>query len=330
MNAYTYFKNLSLSVEPDMPVEAAGEKEDTEEIIVSKDALTVSETENPIDTLNNILSDTSDSEEITVSQDGNVIALIDTGVGESANVIDRVSVIEEPETSTEHGDAMLQAIVSQNPDAKILSIRAMNSHGFGTISSLVAAMEYAISENVDMINLSLYARTTLSTSVLKSEIQKAVDAGITVIGAAGNDGVDVVDYVPGSVESAYIIGAATEDGSRLETSNFGETVDYNVVGDSTSEATAKFTGYVSKNGLEKVSEVLNQGMIFETGFGGSEEDTVEGNGEKPDVKPIEDTGEVFPVTIDVKGKAEIIFSNLDGSFVKKCLQRMKLLQKMFQ
>lgn len=317
MNAYTYFKNLSLSVEPDMPVEAAGEKEDTEEIIVSKDALTVSETENPIDTLNNILSDTSDSEEITVSQDGNVIALIDTGVGESANVIDRVSVIEEPETSTEHGDAMLQAIVSQNPDAKILSIRAMNSHGFGTISSLVAAMEYAISENVDMINLSLYARTTLSTSVLKSEIQKAVDAGITIIGAAGNDGVDVVDYVPGSVEPAYIIGAAKEDGSRLEISNFGKTVDYNVVGKSTSEATALFTGYISKNGLDKVSEVLNQGMIFKTGFGGSEEDTVEGNGEKPDVKPIEDTGEVFPVTIDVKGKAEIIFSNLDGSFVKK-------------
>lgn len=317
MNAYTYFKNLSLSVEPDMPVEAAGEKEDTEEIIVSKDALTVSETENPIDTLNNILSDASDSEEITVSQDGNVIALIDTGVGESANVIDRVSVIEETEASTEHGDAMLQAIVSQNPDAKILSIRAMNSNGFGTISSLVAAMEYAISENVDMINLSLYARTTLSTSVLKSEIQKAVDAGITVIGAAGNDGVDVVDYVPGSVESAYIIGAANEDGSRLETSNFGATVDYNVVGTSTSEATALFTGYVSKNGLDKVSEVLNQGMIFETGFGGSEEDVVEGNGEKQDVKPIEDTGEVFPVTIDVKGKAEIIFSNLDGSFVKK-------------
>lgn len=276
MNAYTYFKNLSLSVEPDMLVEAAGEKEesakDTEEIIVSKDALTVSETENPIDTLNNILSDASDSEEITVSQDGNVIALIDTGVGESAHVMDRVSVIEEPETSTEHGDAMLQAIVSQNPDAKILSIRAMNSHGFGTISSLVAAMEYAISENVDMINLSLYARTTLSTSVLKSEIQKAVDAGITVIGAAGNDGVDVVDYVPGSVESAYIIGAAKEDGSRLETSNFGETVDYNVVAESTSEATALFTGYVSKNGLDKVSEVLNQGMIFETGFGGEEPD----------------------------------------------------------
>ena len=86
-------------------------------------------------------------------------------------------------------------------------------------------MEYAISENVDMINLSLYASVQhFSTSVLKSEIQKAVDAGIIVIGAAGNDGVDVVDYVPGSVESASYISDTTEDGSRLETSNFGATV----------------------------------------------------------------------------------------------------------
>lgn len=33
--------------------------------------------------------------------------------------------------------------------------------------------------------------------------------------------------------------------------------------DSTSEATAKFTGYVSKCGLDKVSEILNQGLIYE-------------------------------------------------------------------
>ena len=154
-----------------MPVEAAGEKEDTEEIIVSKDALTVSETENPIDTLNTIMSDTSDSEEITVSQDGNVIALIDTGVGESANVIDRVSVIEEPETST---DMVTRCSGNRKPKSRCENFiyQAMNSNGFGTISSLVAAMEYAIRENVDMINLSLYARTTLSTSVLKSETKK--------------------------------------------------------------------------------------------------------------------------------------------------------------
>ena len=42
--------------------------------------------------------------------------------------------------------------------------------------------------------------------------------------------------MPGSVDEAYIIGAAKEDGTRLDMSNFGETVDYNVVADSTSEA----------------------------------------------------------------------------------------------
>lgn len=282
MNAYTYFKGLSLSVEPDMPVETAGnensqktndyqKESDTDEIVVSKDESQVSEKENPIANLKDVMKETADNE-ITVSHDENVIALIDTGVGESANVIDRISVIDDVLTSTGHGNDMLQAIVSQNPDAKVLSIRAMNDNGLGTISSLVAAMEYAINENVDMMNLSLYARTTLSTSVLKSEIQKAVDAGIMVIGAAGNDGVDVADYVPGSVEEALIIGAANEKGARLETSNFGATVDYNVVAESTSEATALFTGYVSKNGLESVDDVVNQGMIYETGFGGSEED----------------------------------------------------------
>lgn len=302
MNAYAYFKRLSLPVEPDMPVEAAGE--DTHnEIVVSKDALQISENENPIDTLNDILSDKDISDDEVKVQDDNVIALIDTGVGESPNVIERISVIDDVLTSTGHGDSMLQAITSQNPDAKVLSIRAMNDNGLGTISSLVAAMEYAMNKNVDMINLSLYARTTLSTSVLKSEIQKAVDAGITVIGAAGNDGVDVADYVPGSVESAYIIGAANEDGSRLKTSNFGATVDYNVVGDSTSEATALFTGYISKNGLDKVSEVLNQGMIFETDYTYVRE-------------PIEDTGEVFPVEFSVDGNMRFVFSNLDGSLVK--------------
>lgn len=131
-------------------------------------------------------------------------------------------------------------------------------------------MEYAIEQDVDYINLSLYSRSTLSTSVLKQEIVKATDAGIIVIGAAGNDGVDVADYVPGSVEEAYIIGSATSDGFRQVLSNYGDTVDYNVVAASTSEATALFTGYVSAHGLDSVAGVLNQGLIYETDFAGDD------------------------------------------------------------
>lgn len=233
-----------------------------------------------------------------------VIALIDTGVSESENVIDRVSVIDDALTGGSHGDKMLADILSQDEDAKVLSIRAMDDKGFGKISSLVAAMEYAIDQKVDYINLSLYARTTLTTSVLEQEIMKATKAGIVVIGAAGNAGADVKDYVPGSVMEAYIIGAAKADGTRWALSNFGDTVDYNVVAESTSDATALFTGYVSKNGLDSVSSVLNKGLIYATNYTNVRE-------------PIKDTGEVFPVELSAEGNIRFVFSNLDGSLVKE-------------
>ena len=73
-----------------------------------------------------------------------MIALIDTGVSEGKNIIDRVSLIDDVLEGNGHGNDMVAAIVSQNPDAKILSIRAMGDDGRGTVSSIVSAIEYAI------------------------------------------------------------------------------------------------------------------------------------------------------------------------------------------
>lgn len=300
MQAYGYYKDIVTAVEPDISVEVASnvdagdtendvtlsnERESDAENDVTVNDVSADETEdtnpenNPINALNTV--DASD-----VKKERGVIALIDTGVGEHANVIDRISVIDDNASGNggSHGDAMVSAIVSQDPEAKILSIRAMDDNGYGTVSALVAAMEYAIEQKVSVINLSLYARTTLATSVLKSEIEKAVDAGIIVVGAAGNDGADVKDYMPGSVEPAYIIGAAGKGGYRQVLSNYGETVDYNVVAGSTSEASALFAGFVSANGLDGVDKALNQGLIYETGYG---------DGKDVVVKPSNPSGEDF-------------------------------------
>ena len=255
MNAYVYYKDKVQAVEPDAVVETASEPE-SDVVAENMPDIQMDEKENPIAALSEL--ETSED----VQNEHGVIALIDTGVSESDNVIDRVSVIDDALEGNGHGNAMLKAIVSQDTEAKILSIRVMDDSGFGTVSSLVAAMEYAIEQKVDIINLSLYAKATLSTSVLKQEILKAVNEGIPVVGAAGNNNADAVGYMPGAVEEAYIIGAANEDGSRLEISNYGATVDYNVVADSTSEATALFTGFVSANGLDAVEDALNQGMIY--------------------------------------------------------------------
>ncbi len=45
-------------------------------------------------------------------------------------------------------------------------------------------------------------------------------------GAAGNDGADAVNYVPGSVLDAWVLGAANDNGNRKAISNYGNSVDY--------------------------------------------------------------------------------------------------------
>ena len=204
-----------------------------------------------------------------------VIAVIDTGSEENPNVIERVSMLGDDVTDDNgHGSDMISNIVSQNPNAQIISIKAMDANGVGTVSSIYAALQYAIEKKVSYINMSFVGLLNEETSVIEDLIQTAVDNGITVIGAAGNNGTDASLYVPGVVTGAYIIGAADEKGTRLENSNYGDNVDYNVVATSTSEACALFTGYLSKNGVVNEEDV-NNGLIFATDYVYEEQTTEE-------------------------------------------------------
>ena len=249
MEAYVYYLTNAQAVEPDAIINAADDAnvdENTETEAFTADS-------NPIAALAE-----NDGTESAKTKE-KIIALIDTGVNAGPNVIDRISLIDNVLEGNGHGDQMVDAITSQDEDAKILSIRALSNGGKGNVSSIISGIEYAINQNVNIINLSMYAKTTMLNSVLGTEIQKAIDNGITVVGAAGNDGADVKDYMPGSIEDAYIIGACDEDGNKLASSNYGTTVDYNFVAESTSEAAAKFTGYINENGID---EIDGDGLIW--------------------------------------------------------------------
>lgn len=248
MEAYSFFLDFADAVEPDAILGTAEEEFVGTDPIESQE-FAVTEDENPI----LALTEADGSAEVQKEQNC-VIALIDTGASESVNVIDRMSLIDDAMEGNGHGNDMVSAIVSQNPGARILSIRAMGDDGKGTLSSIVAAIEYAMEQGVDMINLSLYAKNTLSNSVLGSEIRKAVSMGIEVVGAAGNAGEDASGYMPGAVDEAWIIGACDENGARLPISNYGDTVDYYVVSNSTSEAAALFSGYASLYGFGSVTD----------------------------------------------------------------------------
>ena len=144
------------------------------------------------------------------------VAVIDTGVNGVANVTESVSMIGD-NTADEngHGTKMAQLIAEQNPDVSILSIKALGADGTGDVSAVYAAIQYAIDKKVSVINLSMSAVGTAENAALTSIIDAAVEAGIAVVGAAGNKGMDVRFFVPGNIESAYIIGAADENGAEL-------------------------------------------------------------------------------------------------------------------
>ena len=80
------------------------------------------------------------------------------------------------------------------PGANIIALKALDAQGHGTISSIIAAIDYAVANknalNIRVINLSLGAGVSESytTDPLTLAAKHAVDAGIVVVAAAGNLG----------------------------------------------------------------------------------------------------------------------------------------------
>ena len=217
----------------------------------SEDIDTTQEVINTDDAFSNL--DELDVDEKVVKTD-KVIAVIDTGISkellDSKNIINAVSVIgKSVEDDNGHGTRMVNNILANNSNAKILSIKALDNFGKASASDVYAAIQYAIDNKVDYINLSFSAYKLLDTdSVVESIINEAIEKNnITVIGAAGNGNKDTKYYIPGCIEKAYIIGACNNSGRKIDTSNYGTLVDYFVNAGSTSEATSIFTGIISKN-----------------------------------------------------------------------------------
>ena len=206
---------------------------------------------------------------------GTVIALIDTGVNDMTQVVEAVSMMgDDPSDGNGHGTKMAEFIHEINPEAKILSVKALGADGSGDASAVYAAIQYAISRDVTIINLSVSAAKKTENAAVEAAVQEAVAKGILVAGAAGNKNKDAKYYVPGCLADAYILGACDEHGQRISSSNYGNTVDFNVVAESTSEAAAKFSGYLSL-GETEADEVL----VFPTDYeytGDSEEPEEDG------------------------------------------------------
>ena len=267
--AYLYYSEKADFADYDTEIAAAADSDAIE--TPSESGNTMTQEENPLTELSDALDDNTD--DLKTSKKEVLVALIDSGAPkDDAHVVEAVSMTgEDPEDENGHGTTMANDIEEQAPDAKILSIKALGKDGKGDISAVYAAIQYAIEKKADIINLSLSTISTENNAILTEAVKAASDAGITVVGSAGNNGKNVKYYTPGNIEEAVIIGACDENGKRLEDSNYGDTVDYNVIAGSTSEAAAKFSGAIASligNGKDwKESITVNDGsLVFTTDY----------------------------------------------------------------
>lgn len=118
--------------------------------------------------------------------------------------------------STLHGTHVAGIIAANGrmrgmaPEAKIVAYRALGPGGSGTTEQVIAAIDEAIKDKVDILNLSLGNDVNGPDLPISLALNKAVDNGIVAVTSSGNSGPNRWTVgSPGTASKAISVGAST-------------------------------------------------------------------------------------------------------------------------
>jgi len=123
--------------------------------------------------------------------------------------------------------------------ARVVPIRALGRCG-GTTVDISDAIVWAAGLHVDgvpdnpnpaeIINLSLGGPSAQCDPAYQAAIDRAADAGATVVVAAGNSNIDVSGFTPANCNRVIAVAATDRNGDRAFYSNYGGTIDVSAPG----------------------------------------------------------------------------------------------------
>ncbi len=122
----------------------------------------------------------------------------------------------EADESFGHGTIVAGLVHVAAPGARILPVRVLDSDGLGSARSVADGVRYAREQGADVINLSLGMRA--HSVLVEEEIRLALEQGIVVVAASGNEGRRGADF-PASVEGVVAATAVGRNGRRARFAN---------------------------------------------------------------------------------------------------------------
>jgi subtilisin family serine protease len=133
--------------------------------------------------------------------------------------IDGDSIPQEVAGSTNegygHGTSVAGIALQVAENAKIMPLRVLDSSGYGDVSNVAAAIDWAVAHGAQIINLSLGANYLKS---LDQTISSATSKGVFVIAASGNTGDSNVAFPASDSE-----GLTSTAGMRIGVGSVGVT-----------------------------------------------------------------------------------------------------------
>ncbi|HEY0827869.1 MAG TPA: S8 family peptidase, partial [Bacilli bacterium] len=159
-----------------------------------------------------------------------------------------------------HGTHVAGTIASVNnavgvlgvaPQSLLYAIKVLDQYGGGSYSDLVAGIEWAITNQMDIVNMSLGGSN--SSKTLETALNNAYNAGILLVAAAGNNGYDRMGTIsyPAKYKSVIAVGALDQKNQRASFSSVGRELELMAPGvgiDSTVSG-----GYASYSGTSMAS-----------------------------------------------------------------------------
>ena len=134
-------------------------------------------------------------------------------------------------TSYGHSTFVAGIIANNTPDTvKIVPYKVVPfGSDSATASSIISAINDAVSNDVSVINISLTSSS--SGNSFRTAIRNAKSKGVCVVAAAGNQGREIKSIYPASIEETITVSALSNDFTSFASfSNYGSLVDFCATG----------------------------------------------------------------------------------------------------